>query len=177
MKPTRTKTTCSNCGQPAEIQKGDFPFIRQPGLNVHLYDVDLIVCSACGNVDPVIPKVNEVLRRIAEAIVEKKYRMTGAEVRFLRKYLGMTAEQFSHLLHVDKTTVSKWENDEDPVGQQSDLLIRSLVLLKDEKLRSIAGTAEDHFVQIQDARRRPKINYDLLTGDLGYANAAGLLVA
>jgi putative zinc finger/helix-turn-helix YgiT family protein len=171
-----TAPTCSNCGQPAEIQKGDFPFIRQPGLNVHLYDVDLIVCPECGNIDPVIPKVNEVLRKIAEAIVGKKYRMTGAEVRFLRKYLGMTAEQFCRLLHVDKTTMSKWENDEDPVGQQSDLLIRTLVLLKDETLRRSAAAPESRFPQIEEARRRLRINYDLFTGDLGYANAAGLVV-
>jgi len=177
MKRTMTAVTCSNCGRPAEIQKGDFPFIREPGLKVHLYDVDLIVCQACGNVDPVIPKVNEILRKIAEAIVEKKYRMTGAEVRFLRKFLGMTAGQFCHLLHIDKTTISKWENDEDPIGQQSDLLIRSLVLLKDEALRRLAAAPESRFPQIEEARRRPKINYDVLTGDLGYANAAGLLVA
>jgi DNA-binding transcriptional regulator YiaG len=169
--------TCSNCGQPAHIERGDFPFIRQDGLNVHLYDLDLVVCQACGNVDPIIPRLNDVMRAIAQRIVSKRYRLTGAEVRFLRKYIAATAEVFSRSLHVDKTTVSKWENDEHPVGEQSDLLIRSVVLLKDEKLREAMGAPLELFPEIKQARRRLGINCNLSTGDSGYAYAADTLAA
>ena len=177
MSATMDQITCSNCGQPAHIERGDFAFICQEGLNVHLYDLDLVVCQACGNVDPVIPRLNEVMRAIAQRIVSKRYRLTGAEVRFLRKHIGMTAEVFSRLLHVDKTTVSKWENDEDPVGEQSDLLIRSVALLEDEKLREATAAPLHLFPQVRRARRRLLINYNLSTGDSGYAYAADLLSA
>jgi transcriptional regulator with XRE-family HTH domain len=40
----------------------------------------------------------------------------------------MTAEKLATLLGVDKTTVSKWENNADPVGDQSERLLRTLVL-------------------------------------------------
>jgi len=117
------------------------------------------------------------MRAIAQRIVSKRYRLTGAEVRFLRKYIGMTAEVFSRLLHVDKTTVSKWENDEDLVGEQSDLLIRSVALLEDEKLREAMVAPVRLFPQVKRARRRLVINYNLSTGDSGYAHAADLLSA
>lgn len=175
MKGRLAGVCCSNCGQPAKKQRGDFPLIEQEGLQVRLYDADLIVFDACGNVDPIIPRMNDLMRAISAAIISKPYRITGAETRFLRKYLGMTGEQFSRLLHVDKTTLSKWENDEDPIGQQSDLLVRSYVLLRDQKLRRLVDAPEELFPQVKSARRRLKINYDLLTGAVGYADAATLV--
>jgi transcriptional regulator with XRE-family HTH domain len=53
----------------------------------------------------------------------------------------MTAEEFGRLLNVDKTTVSKWENGHDPVGDQSDRLIRVTVVALgpglEEKLKAV----------------------------------------
>jgi len=42
----------------------------------------------------------------------------------------MTGEEFSKLLKIDKTTLSKWENNADPVGEQSDRLIRTIAFAK-----------------------------------------------
>ena len=61
---------------------------------------------------------------LARAVISKPYRLNGAEVRFLRKHLGKTGEDFSKLLHVTKSTLSKWETGDLPVGDQSDHLIR-----------------------------------------------------
>ncbi len=178
MSTTVDEISCNNCGQPAHIERGDFPFIRQGGLNVNLYDIELIVCKACGNIDPIIPKLNDLMRTITAAIVSKPYRLTGAEARFLRKHLGMTGDAFSRLLHVDKTTISKWENDEDPIGGQSDLLIRSIVLLTDEKVRrKMTAKPEEKLAAVKEARREMPINIDSRTASFGYANAAGLLPA
>jgi len=86
--------TCSNCGRPAHIERGHFPFIRQEGLKVNLYDIELIVCRACGNIDPIIPRLNDLMGTIAAAIVSKPYRLNDSEVRFLRNYLGTTGNAF-----------------------------------------------------------------------------------
>ena len=170
--------TCSKCGQPAHGERGDFLFIRQQGLNVNLCDIELIVCKACGNIDPIIPRLNDLMRAIAAAIVSKPYRLTGSEARFLRKHLQMTADAFSRVLHVDKTTISKWENDEDPIGEQSDLLIRGIVLLADEKVRrKITANPEKQLAAVKEVRREMRINIDSGTASFGYANAAGLLPA
>jgi transcriptional regulator with XRE-family HTH domain len=47
----------------------------------------------------------------------------------------MTGAEFAHLIDVDKTTLSKWENNDDVVGSQSDRLIRLTVLGLGEGLR------------------------------------------
>ncbi len=178
MNKSSRRLICSHCGQRAHIERSDFPFIEQTGLRVYLYDIEVIVCKACGNRDPIIPRVNDLMRTVAAAIVAKPYRMTGAEARFLRKHLEMTGEVFARLLHVDKTTVSKWENDEDPVGEQSDLLVRSLVLLRDERVREkLKSQPDETFPQVRPSKRTMPINIDSKTAAFGYADAAGLLSA
>ena len=69
-----------------------------------------------------------LMRALALAVIRKPYRLRGEEVRFLRKFLRMTGEELPRLLHVDKTTLSKWEHSEDPVGDQSDRLLRLIAL-------------------------------------------------
>ena len=120
---------CSNCDNEAVRVRGSYQF-KESGLkNVVLQGIELIRCKKCGNEDPVIPRLNALMRVMVRGVISKPYRLTGHEVRFLRKFLRMTGEQFSHLIHIDKTTLSKWENDEQPIGPQSDLLIRALILV------------------------------------------------
>ena len=129
-----SKMTCSNCSAEAKVALGSYPF-GESGLPVVLKGIELIKCGKCGNVDPIIPRLNELMRVLALAVIRKPYRLRGEEVRFLRKYIKMSGEGFSRLLHVDKTTLSKWENNADPVGDQSDRLIRALVLVLGEGLQ------------------------------------------
>lgn len=126
---------CTNCGQAAKVERGTYRF-KECGLDgVVLQGIEVIRCASCGNEDPVIPHVSELMRVLALAVVGKPYRLTGKEVRFLRKFLGMTGEEFARLLHVDKSTLSKWENGEDRVGEQSDRLIRLITLALGDGLR------------------------------------------
>lgn len=127
---------CSNCGAPARVAHGTYG-LKEVGLkNVVLQGVEIVKCPKCKNEDPVIPNMNGLMRALALAVIEKPYRLTGEEVRFLRKYLRLTGEEFSRLIHVDKTTLSKWENNDDRVGDQSDRLIRLVTLGLGEGLKS-----------------------------------------
>jgi DNA-binding transcriptional regulator YiaG len=129
------QTRCSECGSIAKVTRGTYQF-KESGLDyVYLKGIDLIKCHDCGTVDPIIPHINELMRVVAFALIARHYRLGGEEVRFLRKFLGKTATQFSALLSVDATTISKWENNDDPVGEQSDRLIRTVVLAMDDKLK------------------------------------------
>jgi DNA-binding transcriptional regulator YiaG len=141
---------CSNCSQPAEIAHGNYRF-KESGLNnVILCGIELVKCKHCGNEDPIIPALDDLFRTIVLALVTKPYGLAGEEVRFLRKYMGLTGDGFSRLLHIDKTTVSKWENNDDPVGTQSDLAIRMIVMSQDEALRTKAkAIIREHFEKIQ----------------------------
>jgi len=149
---------CSNCGERAKIVTGNYLF-KESGLDwVTLVGIKMVKCPHCGNQDPIISRPNDLMRVVARAIIHKPYRLTGKEVRFLRKHLGMTAEKFSHLLDVDKTTVSKWENDDDKVGAQSDRLIRLLSTILDPNLRTEQQKAVELLPRIKGVVRHPCIN-------------------
>jgi len=145
-----TGVRCSNCSEPANIAHGNYQF-KESGLeNVILCGIELIKCDHCGNEDPIIPGLDDLFRTIALALVTKPYGLAGEEVRFLRKYMGLTGDGFSRLLHIDKTTLSKWENNDDPVGTQSDLAIRMLTMSRDKSLlNKLDSVVREHFEKIQ----------------------------
>jgi putative zinc finger/helix-turn-helix YgiT family protein len=115
---------CSNCEATARKVRTNYPF-KESGLsNVVLKGIETIQCDRCGNADPIIPRANEVMKQLVLAVVEKPHPLTGQEVRFLRKYLGMSGATFASHLGVDRAALSRWENGHDRIGTQSDRLIR-----------------------------------------------------
>jgi DNA-binding transcriptional regulator YiaG len=154
---------CSNCGSPARVVEGDYLF-RECGLsNVSLMGVELILCDACGNADPVIPDANDLMAALAWHISTQKFRLSGEHVRFLRKYLKMTAADFSKLIGVHKSTLSKWENDEDAIGDTSDRLIRSVALTLGDGLKTRAEEGIRSFTWIVNDYRSGSMNVDMDT--------------
>ena len=153
MKKNVKTEECGNCGAEAAVVRGAYA-MKESGLkNVVLHGIDLVRCEQCGNVDPIIPRLNDLMRTLALAVITKPYRLLGNEVRFLRKFLGMTQDELSRWIHVDKTTLSKWENDEDPVGEQSDLLIRALAVIRGDGLHAKVDEVVGQFAAIRKARR------------------------
>jgi putative transcriptional regulator len=159
---------CSNCGAEARVTHGDYEF-KESGLPVLLKGIELIKCGKCGSVDPVIPKPAQIMRTLALAVISQPYRLTGAEVRFLRKHLGKTAEEFAKFLHVDKTVLSRWETGTHPVGEQSDRLIRLIVagLAEGLKKHDIEVTIEK-LPEIQSESRDVGIRVDPETMSYDY---------
>ena len=154
------KPECSNCGAEARIVRGDYEF-KETGLrDIVLLDIQLIKCGKCRNVDPILSGVDDLMELIAVAILQKQFRLSGEELRFLRKHIGLSQEEFSKLLHVDKTTLSKWENNEHPIGIQSDLWARTIVTSHNKEL---AKRATDHiraFEKIADQEKRVRVEID-----------------
>jgi len=161
---------CSACGTAAEVIRGNYRFVESGLKHVILQGIELVHCDKCGNEDPIIPHVNALMRALAQAVVCKPYRLHGQEVRFLRTYLGMTGEQFARLLHVDKTTLSKWENEHDLVGEQSDRLIRMYALVLGEGLqKEQRHVVEDCFPRIHHSRRSVQVCINSSTMAYSYA--------
>jgi DNA-binding transcriptional regulator YiaG len=160
---------CGNCGQKARVIRGDYVW-EDVDLPVTLKNVEQVKCAKCGNVDVIIPQLSRVMRLIAVAVIRKPYRLTGAEVRYLRKHLGMTGAEFAALLPVDKTTLSKWENDEDPVGEQSDRLIRMIVIGLGKGLKEEMEAAIRAFPTIAPKVKKVGIHVDTKT--MSYEHAA-----
>lgn len=145
---------CSACGEKATVARGDYHY-KESGLkNVVLSGIELIRCGKCGNEDPVIARMNDVHRALALAVVSQPFRLQGEDVRYLRKFLGMTQDQFAELLHVHKSNLSKWENNEDKIGEQSDRLIRTVAMALGEGLQKKAAEVVRSFPSIRPTTRK-----------------------
>lgn len=107
--------------------------------NVYLVGVKYTVCSVCESQSAEIPALAELLKAIAQAIVEKTSSLNGAEVRFLRKNLERKSMDFASLIGVEPQTLSRMEgtNEALPVERGRDRLIRLVyrVLSGDAKLK------------------------------------------
>jgi DNA-binding transcriptional regulator YiaG len=111
-------------------------------------------------VDPVLLQVDELMHIAAVAILQKPYRLRGEELRFLRKHMDLSQAKFARLLRVNKTTLSKWENNEDPIGLQSDLLARAIVISRDKRLEKRAADHIRAFEKIADQQKRVRVEVD-----------------
>ena len=101
---------------------------EESGLRyVTLMGVQVSRCAECGNYEVSIPKLEGLHRLIAKTLIEKLTRFTGAEIRFLRKSLGLSAADFARRMGVTIETVSRWEHDAVAIGPQADRLLRLLV--------------------------------------------------
>ncbi len=97
---------------------------------VMLEGVTVARCPACGEREVEVPKTLKLHEAIATALAGKPERLGPKEIRFLRKYLGLSGTDFAAKLGVDKATVSRWERVEapTPMGGQAERLLRVLIL-------------------------------------------------
>jgi YgiT-type zinc finger domain-containing protein len=145
---------CSKCGAEAVQLTGNHLFSESGLSNLVLKNIKIIKCEQCGNSDPVISRLKDTIREVARAIVNKPFGLTGEEIRFLRKYLEMSQETFAGHLHSDKAVLSRWENDHEPAGARSDLLIRSVTVVLGEGLRADSERIVKNFPTIQDGAKK-----------------------
>jgi DNA-binding transcriptional regulator YiaG len=99
----------------------------------------------------VLQGVTALHRAIAHAVIRKRARLAGVEIRFLRKYLGLSGVDFARHIGVDPSTVSTWENDKDPIGPTSDRALRLMVAVG----APVDAYSLDNLTQIGDERAPP----------------------
>ena len=104
--------------------------------------------------------MNRVMRVLAAGIAGKPCKLNGKEIRFLRKYLKMTGNEFAGLLGTDKTTISKWENDEQTPGERADRLVRAVALILGDGLGEYTKTVVRQFPEINEVIRGVEYKLD-----------------
>lgn len=135
---------CFTCGGelgPSELM--NLPFRSLPG--VLLVNIPGQRCSTCGDVEYEIPRIEDLIRVVVEQVVRKQARLTGAEVRFLRKSLGWSSGDLAMRLSVSPSTVSRWESGSQVIGPVPDKLLRMFVIherpIDDYNLELMRSTA------------------------------------
>jgi len=77
-----------------------------------------------------IPDMENLVISVALARVFIPTQLTGAEVRFIRQVLDMSATAFASDLTLDKATFSRWENGHQTVGEWADKQVRQIAVIK-----------------------------------------------
>ncbi len=165
---TNGNEMCSSCGKRARVVRSSYGF-DESGLPVMLQGIEVIRCRSCGNEDPIIPNVDELMGVIALAVIYKPWRLEGKEVKYLRKYLRMTAQEFSRLVGVDKATISRWENNVDKIGPHSDRLIRLIAFSLGDGLQDQLEELIKYLPSIHNESRSVGIQMDANTLKYEYA--------
>jgi putative transcriptional regulator len=94
--------------------------------NVWLAGVTVYLCPE-GHELLAIPAMAKLHRAIALAIISRSERLTPAEVKYLRKYLGLSNQDFAKVMGVSETHASRWATGAD-MGSSAENLLRILVL-------------------------------------------------
>ena len=120
---------CVNCGSEMVSATSTHRYAESGLPNVTLVGVKVRSCPQCGERELSIPKVADLHRKIARAIIRERSTLGPEEIRFLRKWLGYSSVDFALVMGVRPETVSRWENKESvyPMAQTADRLLRLLV--------------------------------------------------
>jgi DNA-binding transcriptional regulator YiaG len=84
----------------------------------------------------------ELLQRIVlEAIIHKSVLLSGVEIRYIRKYMSLSIEEFGKTFGVTHAAVSKWENSKNGISPALDVCIRLYIMeclkVKDVEFRQL----------------------------------------
>lgn len=101
------------------------PLLGSP-FKVLLNDsVEQKVCTQCGkSLGVVVPKSHELLEIVAISRSCNPWRLSGADIRFLRKSIGLKAKQLAEFLGLTPQFFSKVENGHRPLNPALDMLLR-----------------------------------------------------
>lgn len=95
------------------------------GIKVSLKDaVRKNTCTECGEVSYTIPSPKGLIAAAAIYRSMIDWKLSGKEIRFLRKAIELSAKEMSDRLQVSPETISRWENDKLPINPASEKLLR-----------------------------------------------------
>lgn len=112
---------CVNCDYKKQL-KGQKKAVKydECGLNNIVLDgITVYTCPNCGEEYFDYGDINQLHSLIKDAIMKRPGKITGPEIRFLRKYFGYSKEYFAKLLEVDERTIYRWESDKNITPQIS----------------------------------------------------------
>lgn len=147
-------STCTVCHEAELVETVEAAYLyKESGLdNVVLLDQPVRRCPKCGAHALAIRAMAKLHRAIAVSVITQPDKLTGPEIRFLRKHLGWSGTHFAEVIGVGRSVVSNWENDNESIGAANDRLLRMLVALGDQ----VQDYAAEDLKKLTDAKAKPK---------------------
>ncbi len=145
---------CPACNKVMTCRTGEYHYAESGLDNVYLSGVEICECT-CGEKTVAIPSVMELHRLISIALVNKNSPLTGKEIKFLRKNMGISGKIFAEVIGIDKATLSRWENDNQVISKPHDRLIRlAYSNVKGISKKEIKHLIEDKFREIKPEQEK-----------------------
>jgi DNA-binding transcriptional regulator YiaG len=84
-------------------------------------------CEACGFTQKVIPDLDGLIAAVAASRALHPLKLRGEEIKFMRKALEVSAKDLAALMNVAPETISRWENNREPIAPGTEKFLRLLV--------------------------------------------------
>lgn len=147
---------CYDCNGTMEGRRENYRYTECGLESVTLLDILVFHCK-CGAIVPEISAVEMLHEAIAIDLLRKDTFLSGEEIRFLRKTAGYSATKLAAIMGVTKEAVSRWENDKQPIGKESDRLVRWVCF--DGIMRNvIPGETDKHGILIEHVKKMASLN-------------------
>jgi transcriptional regulator with XRE-family HTH domain len=100
-----------------------------------------------------VPDAEELAAAVALALCFMPVRLIGAEIRFIRRVLGMTGQELAAAVEMDPATLSRMEHDKQTVGGWADKALRMAAVLR---LQDRAPSSSLHPEDVVTLRLMPR---------------------
>lgn len=153
---------CVKCGKTIRGRVAPSYHYKECGLNnVYLKNSVVLYTCSCGEELIQIPTIERLHDAIAYDVLQKRTLLIADEFRFLRKWVGLTAESLAATLGFKKRqTISRYENGREPINAASDHAMRLLVMrLKEQSInqRMFENVSiQEYFERIAEKSSRQK---------------------
>lgn len=127
-----SKASCPSCGSASATRRqlASYPY-RESGLdNVVLSGgVEEFHCERCGERSVAVHLEPQLLQVLVLALLQKPTLLTGAEMRYLRKAVGLSQAELSERLRLRRETIAERELRATPNHRPADDLVLRLVVV------------------------------------------------
>ena len=117
---------CLKCKTRMKKIKTDYKYTESGLRNVILKGITAYKCPQCRGINPIISKIKEIHKTIAQQLLRKDSLLTGKEIVYLRKEMNIKSKDLAQIIGVTKVTVSRWENERKQISPACDRLVRYL---------------------------------------------------
>ena len=119
----RPERRCTECGAAQRETRQTVKYPESGLDNVQLANVPVWVCEN-GHEELEIPAITQLHDLLTHLIIRKPARLTGREIRFLRRRAELSAQEFACRIGISPQHLSRLENDKGKKTRPLDLLIR-----------------------------------------------------
>jgi putative zinc finger/helix-turn-helix YgiT family protein len=157
---------CRECGGKMKVARETVKYDASGLPGVTLLNVEVRRCPQCGEWALVLPKLEELHRVLALAVVRKPAPLAREEIRFLRKHMGWSAADFARHMGKSPETISRWETGKMAMGATADRLLRMMVVLRE---KAAYEYSLDLLATIQPKRTTRPLKVGLTLSDSGWS--------